>query len=87
MPPLHVTTVRVSGGFAWVLPIPLLLLLTAVLAFGLAIAWVGALAATVWMGRRRLRGTALVGSERGPLTIDLDDEAYRHVDDVNHEQR
>ena len=77
-PRMHVTSVRVSGGFAWVL-LPVVMLATLV-AFGVAAAGVLGLGGARWVVQRGRRSSGTAGGAPASTTIDLEPEAYRRLE-------
>ena len=77
-PRMHVTSVRISGGVAWVL-LPVVVLATLV-AFGIAAAGVLALAAARLVTPRRRRSSGAAPGAPASTTIELEPEAYSRLE-------
>jgi hypothetical protein len=81
---MRVTSIRISGGLAWVL-LPVAMLAT-LAAFGVAAAGVLSLVAVRWITRRGRRGSGTARGARASTTIELEPGAYRRIENSHRRQ-
>ena len=79
-PHVRVRSIRVSGGFAWVLLLPLVVLGATFAALGVAALGMLGLVAAPRLFRRHRQGSTVTHDGQGAATIELSPAAYQRID-------